>query len=67
MNWKQKILTLVALAVFVPIVAIELFGDQKLRLTMPYKGLVLTPLGTELLVLVVVYAGLFFVLADRRK
>jgi hypothetical protein len=31
------------------------------------KGLILSLTGTELLLLAVVYAGLFFVLCDRKK
>jgi hypothetical protein len=86
MNTKQKILTLVALAVFAVIIGdsllhhsgeLKLAGTQSSANTKRFgqlgeavdnsNSLTLAESGTELLGLAVVYAGLLFLLGDRRK
>ena len=76
MNWKQKILTLVALAAFVVILALRLQGGQGLMLTCwpilrakpsDYGSWGITNTCAELLTLAVCYTGLLFVLGNGAR
>ena len=81
MNTKQKILTVVALLAFVFIGFIQPYNDLTLlkfhEPSYEYKpggvhdfgpyGMILTPTGMEFLGVLVIYAGLFFVLRNYPK
>jgi hypothetical protein len=77
MNTPQKILTVVAIAVFVFVTIVLPWNDPdqwhwgkwepEMTLLTPGSGLALSPFGLQLLVLSVVYVGLFFILKGKPK
>jgi hypothetical protein len=66
MNTNQKILTVVALIVFLVSIALAQHDYWRLRLFSPASG-ELTWFGSRMLVLVVLYVGLFFILGGKRN
>jgi hypothetical protein len=77
MNTPQKILTVVAIAVFVFVTVVLPWNDPdqwqwgkwepEMTLLTSGSGLALSPFGLQLLVLSVVYVGLFFILKGKPK